>query len=236
MIERKLHWVWLGDKFPDKDRKWAEEWISHHMDWRSILWTDKPQAKGCFTEVRRIPRLVNQDVFDEMERWSPGRAAIAARSDVVRYELVAMEGGVYLDTDVNCFKRIDDLLDGVNLFVSDERAIEPEWAACPGNYMFGAEKGSPAMWTVVRELTGNLRKLKGQENPVLTTGPRYLQDQLLKYKDKLVTFPYMFFNPLGPMYDPDQVKKWPEMSYGNHRFDGKWYDREKKTPPKEFLG
>ena len=87
-----------------------------------------------------------------------------------------MEGGVYLDTDVNCFKRIDDLLDGVNLFVSDERAIEPEWAACPGNYMFGAEKGSPAMWTVVRELTGNLRKLKGQENPVLTTGPRYLQD------------------------------------------------------------
>jgi mannosyltransferase OCH1-like enzyme len=235
-LPKIFHYVWIGGTpLPDKDRAWTEEWVKNHLDWECILWSDRAQKKGLFSEVRRIPKLINQGVYDDMEQWSPGRAAIAARSDIVRYEVVALEGGVYLDTDVNCFKRIDPILDGVKLFCSDERAIEPEWASCPGNYMFGAEKGSPAMWTVVRELTGNLREIKGKVNPVIATGPRYLQKQLAKYNSDLILFPYVFFNPLNPQYDPDKVEVWPEMSLGNHRFDGKWYEREKKVPPKEFL-
>lgn len=229
MIPQQFHWVWLGKKpLPEKDQGWMRSWQEKHPHWKCTVWAEHPdniEIEGF--EVRPLPPLINQKFYDGIGQWVTGLAATASRSDIVRYELL-LQGGVYLDTDVECFKNIEHLLSGVPLFVADE------WGPCCGNYMFGAAPNHPALYTVVRELGPHLNSLQGAVNAVQATGPTYLNAQLCKYPD-LVIFPHMLFNPLCAFDSPDKVTKWPEVSLANHHFDGKWYDRIKNDPPSEFL-
>jgi mannosyltransferase OCH1-like enzyme len=178
-------------------------------------------------EVKPLPPLVNRKFYDGIEQWVTGRATLAARSDVVRYELVARYGGVYLDTDVECFQNIDEVLRDVRLFVADE------WGPSVGNYLFGATANHPALWTAVRELGPHLSGHKTALNAVQATGPAYLNSRLRQYRD-LVIFPHMLFNPLCAYDDPEQVTHWPPCSLANHHYDGKWYYRVKNEPSVEF--
>ena len=45
------------------------------------MWTDQ-----------RLPDIINRKEFDESEKF-------AAKSDILRYELILQYGGVYMDTD-----------------------------------------------------------------------------------------------------------------------------------------
>ncbi len=242
MIKKIFHWIWIGpNRLPDKDLKWIKGVLDKNPDWQGLLWTDnvpihkenEPYYNLLLGETKLtlcpVPPLVNQWVYDNIEKWVTGRAVLASRSDIIRIELVARFGGVYLDTDVEAIRPMGNILDGVDLFVADE------WGPCNGNYMFGARVGHPAMWTAVREMRPRLEKEKGALNAVIATGPVYLNEQLRKYANDLVIFPNVLFNPLCAWDDPDKVNKWPDATIMNHRFDGKWYDRSKNVPPAEFL-
>lgn len=258
LMPRLFHFVWVGDNpFPIKDAAWLASWLTHHPDWRAVLWAESPGTLGSglselanarpqtsdfdssgtprgsgippALEVRLLPPLVNQRFFDGIEQWVTGRAVLAARSDIVRMEIVARFGGVYLDTDVECFQSAESVLRGVRLFYSDE------WGPSVGNYMFGGVANHPALWTLVRELGPHLTSHTSALNAVEATGPAYLAPRLRAHPD-CVIFPHMLFNPLCAYDDPAQVTQWPPVSLANHHYDGKWYDREKATPPPEFLG
>ncbi|RYG54085.1 hypothetical protein EON80_32075 [bacterium] len=231
MIPHIFHWVWLTNTpLPENDKAWMQSWRQHHPDWEFILWAEFPEAVEIegFT-VKPIPPLINQWAYDNIGTWALGRDIVAARSDIVRYEIM-LQGGIYLDTDVECFANIEPRLEGVSLFVADE------WGGHQGhqgNYMFGASANHPALYTVVRELRSHLRSQQAG-NILSITGPFYLNTQLWKYADQLVVFPFMLFSPLSYYHDPDKVEVWPAVTLANHRADGKWYDREKSDPPAQF--
>lgn len=229
MIPKIFHFVWIGpEPLPRQDMDWLDSWARLHNDWQCLVWSDRSdlEVPDGF-EVRPLPVLLNQRFYGGIEQWVPGPAAVASRSDIARYEIVAQYGGIYVDTDVECFARIDDLIQPVSLFVADE------WGPNPGNYLFGARPGHPAMWAVVRELGPHLLGLKGVANAVSATGPLYFNSRLESHPD-LVIFPHMLFNPLCPHHDWRQVTEWPACSRANHHFDGKWYYQEKHEPPPEF--
>lgn len=235
MIPRLFHWVWLGPNLlPPRDQKWMRSWREKHPSWRCILWAERPELLDVSDEalpdfeVRPLPPLVNRKAYDSIEKWITGRAAVAARSDIVRCEIIARYGGVYLDTDVECFKDITMLLEGVRVFVSDGEGGQP----C--NYLFGAVPNHPALWTAVRELERHLASGSHSGDPVLATGPKYLSP-CLHSAPELVIYPFQLFNPLHPEVNPTLVTQWPPCSYGNHHFDGKWHDGVKnKSLPPEF--
>ena len=232
-IPLQFHWVWLGsDPLPEKDQAWMRSWRTYHPQWSFNLWAEHPETVAALHlpdfHIRPLPPLVNRRFYDGIEQWVTGKAVLAARSDIVRYEIVAAQGGVYLDTDVECFGEVSQLMENVNLFVADE------WGPSVGNYMFGATPNHPALWTVVRELGPHLTSHKEAINAVVATGPAYLNPRLRQHPD-LVIFPHMLFNPLCAYDDPDQVRNWPACSLANHHYDGKWYTREKnKSLPVEF--
>lgn len=241
MIPSEFHWIWVGpNPFPEKDKEWLQSWRDRHPSWGCTIWAEHPEnvtAPGF--DVQPLPALVNRWAFDAIEEWVGPRAKYSAQSDIVRAEVVARFGGVYLDTDVLCLRSIDTLLGGVRLFISEE------WGAdnCGnnGSFMFGATKNHPAAWELIRWLPGRLkaerekmRKTKRLLNPVDCPGPHYINEHLKKHSD-CVVFPQRLFNPLSAFCDPSKVQRWPEESYGNHMYDGKWYDRVKDPPPAEFL-
>lgn len=254
MIPRVFHQVWIGSKpVPDRLRAWSETWLRFNPGWEHVLWADHPavHAGGPWTEVREFPPIINRWAYDHLPAYVGSRTAVAARSDIIRYEIVVRHGGVYLDFDVECFRPIGDLLEGVRLFIADE------YGPANGNYMFGAAPNHPAMWDLVRDLGRNFgaehAKVYANEtrparwrrwvmrgprpwfwNVLALTGPQYLNRTLPRHPE-CVVFPWQLFNPLNAWHDPAKVTNWPDSCYGNHHFAGTWYDRNKSDPPAEFM-
>lgn len=252
MIPRVLHQVWIGSKpIPDRLAHYAQTWKAMHPDWTMRLWVELERVhpsvfKGPWSEFYAVPPLVNQHWHEVLPAYVGERAAVAARSDLIRYEVVAVHGGVYADLDVQVFSPIDALLpDSLRLFIADE------YGPCPGNYLFGAAPGHPAMWRVVRDVGYNFfavqppvptrwqrirqKYLGGKPRPwfvdvLALTGPKYLFRQLSGHPE-CVIFPWQMFNPLHPRGNADEVDGWPASAYGNHHYAGTWYDQTKRTPP-----
>lgn len=122
-IPRILHRIWLGDApLPEAYRAYGEEWSRLHPGWEMRLWTDAdaPRPQG----VERARNL-------------------AERADLIRYEILRRHGGVYVDTDVEALRPIDDLLVGVEAFA----AYEVPGRLC--NAVMGCIAGHPAIAELV---------------------------------------------------------------------------------------
>lgn len=233
MVDRRLHHVWLGpNAIPEKDVAWIKEAQRQvgreSQEWERFLWVNSKTNLHRYADLnaRLLPELFAQAVFNDVPNHFKGTTAYVVQSDIVRMEMVLRFGGVYLDTDVELFKPLDGLLQGVEL------AYANEWGESPGNYCFAASRNHPAMWTCIREIEGHYNQMKQAgrltRDVLGIAGPIYLSRQLLKYQP--VIWPHRVFNPLCYMQNPDEVDRWPECSYGNHRYDGKWYDRVKGKP------
>jgi mannosyltransferase OCH1-like enzyme len=87
-IPRKIHQIWLGSAFPDRYKS------KFHPTWEYKLWTD--------TDINSL-EIRSRKVFDSAK--SP-----AMRSDMLRYEILLQQGGLYVDTDFECLQPFDDLM------------------------------------------------------------------------------------------------------------------------------
>lgn len=85
---------------PPDFRRYGESWAHHHPDWEMRLWTDTDDA-----------------ALDCRESFARARD-VAERSDVLRYEVLRRYGGVYVDTDLECRRPLDPLLEGVSAFTA----------------------------------------------------------------------------------------------------------------------
>ena len=96
MIPKIIHYCWFGHgEMPQLVKDCIASWHKHMPDWDYKLW--------------------NEEAFDvsrnayAKEAYEAGKYAFV--SDYVRLLVLKTEGGVYLDTDVEVFKPLDDLLD-----------------------------------------------------------------------------------------------------------------------------
>lgn len=235
MIPHDIHFIWVGPSpVPQDALDNIAGWKRLNPSWRVILWSDTVKGEGPWDEIRWTP-VINQRLYDNMARYVGDRAVWAGRSDILRLEIIAQFGGLYLDIDVLPLKPLGPLLDNVRLCMADERDdrdLLDNPNACNGNYLIGAEPNHPALWTAVREIERNMAvKYKG--NIIRGTGPMYVFSQLTRHPD-CVVFPFPLFNPCRPYTDWRQVKEWPATAYANHCFVGTWYDRDKRPPTSDL--
>ncbi len=102
LIPRVFHQIWLGpDRLPDEYARYQQTWLDHHPDWQLHLWTEDnlphPLRRPEAAEKLRVP---------------------AERANILRLELLWRHGGVYLDTDFECLRSIEPLIDQAELFIS----------------------------------------------------------------------------------------------------------------------
>ena len=95
MIPKTIHYCWFGrGEMPQLAQDCIASWHNHMPDWNYKLW--------------------NEDNFD-VDSVPYTREAYAARkyafvTDYVRLYALSTEGGMYMDTDVEILKPLDDLL------------------------------------------------------------------------------------------------------------------------------
>jgi mannosyltransferase OCH1-like enzyme len=101
-IPKKLHFIWLGSNaFPVSSIANVDSWAKLHPDWEIYLWAD----------WRRIPpharmqlRLVHDFSFAKLKECYEKTNNLGEKADILRYEILYREGGVYVDHDVKCLK------------------------------------------------------------------------------------------------------------------------------------
>ncbi len=95
-IPKIIHQIWIGSKLPSELLTLSNTWRTLMPDYKYCLWTDKEIETLDFKGKSLYCSLVN-----------PG-----AKSDIARYAILEQYGGLYVDTDFECIKSLDQCFDG----------------------------------------------------------------------------------------------------------------------------
>lgn len=136
MIPKLFHRIWFGGKpmFP-LFAEWGESWLKHHPDWTMKTWTEEDVS--------------NLDCVDILKRCS----CLAQMSDVARYEILLREGGLYIDTDIECLRPIDSLIKDYDFFGCWVR----EGSGILSNALIGSVPGHLILADLVQETPGRFK-------------------------------------------------------------------------------
>jgi mannosyltransferase OCH1-like enzyme len=129
VIPRKLHLIWIGDAHA-RPEKCIGSWRANHPDWEFKLWTDKDLAETDWLNKHHIKS------FHEARHWS-------AVADLMRYEILYREGGVYADADSFSVRPLDSWLLECEMFACWENTLAVGRARLVSNAFLGSVPGNP---------------------------------------------------------------------------------------------
>ncbi len=169
-VPHTIHRIWLGEEeMPDELRRYGEGWAEQHPDWEIRTWGGEDYRRLVPAAARERARQV------------------AEASDLLRYEILSRHGGVYLDTDVECRRPLDPLLEGVSAFAAWEAPHRV------GTAVLGSAPGHPAFVDAAREA----RETAGLgPDSAFSTGPGFLTVVLAEHPDVTI-FDSSLFYPYG---------------------------------------
>ena len=202
MIPKTFHQIWINRDSPDLPAEFAayrDSWLRHHPSWAYRLWN-----------------LDNLD-FDLLRPDLVGQCSSYAQlADLLRLEVLFHHGGVYVDTDFECFKPIDPLLEGLALCACGEK---------PGvisTGFIGAAPRSP----LIEKLLRNLPTKIGLRPPNAETGPAFITQQWRD--DAVATLPTAYLYPYAPSEARASAQTHPE-AYAAHHWAHSWLDPKERT-------
>ncbi|GAA1795270.1 hypothetical protein HC028_18275 [Planosporangium flavigriseum] len=200
VIPRVFHRIWLGGPLPERERRFGETWAERHPGWEMRLWHEG-----------NLPPLVNRAEF--AAATSP-----AQKADILRYELLLTYGGVYLDTDFECYRCIEPLLAGVRAFAAREDAC---WVAIG---VLGCVPRHPFFAAVVAALPDAVAWRPGRP-PNEQTGPEFFSRVLVEQEALGREVPTVFGPELFYPYRPTEPHRAGEhfpQAYAAHHWARSW--------------
>ena len=216
-IPKIIHYCWFGgNPLPELTIKCIESWKKFCPDYEIIEWNEQSFDINCSDYAKEAY---------EAKKW-------AFVSDYCRFYILNKQGGIYLDTDVELIKPIDDLLDcsfvgfeGKSVVASGLiRGIVPNDVVCQrmldsyNSDHFLLDDGSFNLKTVCERETEIL-----QEYGLKTDGS-------LQTVINTKVFPSEYFCPLDNVTWNLNIT---ENTYSIHHYDSSWISEERKYA-KEF--
>ena len=163
-IPKIFHFIWIGkNTIPHVYLEYIESWIKLHPGYQFYIWNDD-----------NIPKLLNQDLYDSASHY-------AMKADILRYELLYIFGGIYIDCDFWCIRSIDKLIRDLNL--KGFSAYESDEFIAIG--IMGFRKGHDFLLYLLNNIEFNVfKRVKNNQDwssvPDLT-GPKYFTHCWLEY-------------------------------------------------------
>ena len=232
MIPKVIHYCWFGkNELPEDAKRCIASWKKFCPDYEIIEWNETNY------DVRKNKYM--SDAYDE-KKW-------AFVSDYARIDIIYNYGGIYLDTDVELLRPLDELLKD-KMFcgwesrdsILDKNKIVYENSVAFG-LGFGAEKNNNALKDMMK-LYEKLNFINEDGSLNLMACPHYQTEILKQYglddtkrtyqklKDEIIVYPESYFSPksmtTGKIILTDET-------YSIHHFSGTWI--EKENPVKMFI-
>ncbi len=236
MIPRIIHQTWKKQDLPERYQRWAQTFRRRLPNWEYRLWDDA----DCLQFVH--------ENFPQDLRTYQGLSNPAQKSDLFRYMVLFVHGGLYADIDCECKRPLDFISDNdefiaavelqttdpkiMELYPTDLHEIYCQWA-------FLARPEHPVLAGVIEQIrqTGHQ---KWSDNPILDvvkrTGPHVFTKILKQFLAKgspIKILPASFFGCCDgrnmfrfalSFFFPTLFRK----VYIRHHFEGSWIDKKVK--------
>lgn len=113
-----IHFIWIGPRpFPRESIENVRSWVAKHPDWTIKFWTDRdrplPHKQMQLVRIQDFHFFKLFDCYKKSDNY-------AEKSDLLRYEILYQEGGIYVDHDVKCFRSFEPLCRSYDLFCGME--------------------------------------------------------------------------------------------------------------------
>lgn len=167
MIPKIIHQTWKTEEIPDNWKKAVESCKKKNDDYKYMLWTDSTMEEFIKSEYPSYYDLYMSYKYN------------IQRCDVFRYFVLYKYGGIYLDMDILCKKKLDAYLK-YNIVLAKSSNV-----SMFTNSFFMVEPGNKFIKFCIDNLKDNRNSLwfLGKHMHIMSsTGPFYLSKMVNKFK------------------------------------------------------
>lgn len=211
LIPPTIHYCWFGrNEMQDLHKRCIESWHKFCPDYKIIEWNED----NC---------NISENLF---AKQAYGERKYGFVPDYFRLKIIYEHGGIYLDTDVEVIRSLDDLRFN-EAFCGMQR---------PGEVNLGLGFGAVAGCGIIKKLLErykNMQFLKKDGSFDETASPiwqtRDLLDMGMQYGNYLQKISRMTIYPvevLSPKNVASKILRKSENTYSIHHFDGSWLEKE----------
>lgn len=152
-IPRVVHFIWIGPRqFPRESVENVRTWMAKNPGWTFNFWTDRQRPLPCpgmkIRMIRDLNFLKLRDCFAKSDNYGE-------KSDLLRYEILYQEGGIYVDHDVKCFKSFEPLNRAYDFYCGIDMPYTSSLPSCifTTNNIIGVKPSHPILMRCMEMLS-----------------------------------------------------------------------------------
>lgn len=214
-IPKTLHFIWAGDKkIPNDCRQYVDRWKLMYSDYEVIIWDDSTIDQYGIIPDHLLGEYHNKDFPS------------AYKADLARYNIIYRYGGIYLDVDFECLRRMPDSFLEFDFLGSIQNNREV------GTAFFAAKPNCELMREAIDIIPHNLQRLRdqgcyGSHYLYLMTGPEFFTSLAKLYyaSDNYWFFTPEYFYPYSwrePSRRHENFKETCPLAYAVHHWFHTW--------------
>lgn len=228
-IPKVMHFIWIGPKpFPRTSVENVRGWMGKNPDWQVKFWTDRdrplPHPKMILCKVQDLHFQKLEECYNKSDNYGE-------KSDILRYEILFQEGGVYVDHDVKCLSSFDSLNKAYDLYCGLEVPYPTSLSSSvlPTNNIVASRAGHPVLQACLEWLPAHWDQIQrdypgaDRDSVINRVSHRtfYVLGAMMKNlanKDGNhdIAFPAYYFN--APKDDM--------AIFARHLYEGSWFENE----------
>jgi hypothetical protein len=237
-IPKIIHQTWKTSHVPEQFQSFVDSWKTKNPDYEYKLWTDKDNEE--FVEKH----------FGYLHMMYKHIPKPIMKTDLIRYLILYVHGGFYIDLDMECFKPLDELktmYPKKKVLLTEEHPQHGQefgMDTIVTNWFMACEPEHPFFKNLINSVTKSLiEKLTRPETQDILkqTGPFKVTEVYLSYlktkdtHDKTVfLLDHKFYNPVpkqimwhDSLYIDKHYKiKKVDSCFGCHYYVGTWWKKE----------
>jgi mannosyltransferase OCH1-like enzyme len=227
-IPKTLHFIWLGpEDFPEESIKNIVSWMQKHPDWTFKFWTDIDRPvplKGMKKElVSNFNFQHSGDCFYQSENYGE-------KSQVLRYEILFQEGGLYADHDTLPTTSLNPIHDHYDFYCGLE-TLRPSILSSsifPSNHLMAARPQHPILLSCMNWLLKNWDRVEAEysgldedaiinriSHRTLAAFFAGIKDSICQNENRDIVFPSFYFNSADAK----------RAAYAVHEHKGSWHKK-----------
>lgn len=218
-IPKKIHYCWFGKKeIPDKLKEYIKTWKLFCPDYEIVRWDES-----------NYDITKNQYMY---EAYCVGKFGFVP--DYARLDIIYNYGGIYLDTDIQVCKTLDDLLCDDSFFSVDfEGGVNPGSGFGAVQYNFIIEdmiKVYEREHFVNKDGSLNLKPCQHYQNPIIKKYGFEITQRYQKIQGN-VLYPCEVLSPIATYSRTERIT---EKTHSIHRAELSWISEAERRATERF--